>query len=464
MEFKRDDSLLRGWRPLLLIAVIAGLILLTGALYNDSFTSSIPVIVTSDRAGLVMESGAKVMMRGVQVGRVAAVRGGNDPVSLRLEIASDQIAFIPANVGTQIRATTIFGAKFVDLIYPDRPVPQRITAGAVLRSQNVTTEVNTVFQSLTDVLRLVDPAKLNAILAALSEGLRGQGSQLGEAITDANEVLLAVNARAAGLRRDWQSVQGFSETYEAAASAILNVLDASSVTAATVSGHAEQLEALLLNVTGFAASGADLLAETRQNLIEAVQNLAPTTGLLLKYNAVITCTLVGAKLFLDTGGYKNIGGNGRTFVGDAAVLLGNDPYHYPDNLPVVAAKGGPGGQPGCGSLPDVAKMFPVRQLITNTGWGTGLDVRPNPGMGSPCYADYLPVTRAAPQPPSIRRCLPGPAPGPVTSAGMPPYGAPLYGPGGVPLWPGVPPAGTAPPVPIPGTPVGPGKIQPAPAP
>ena len=86
---------------------------------------------------------------------------------------------------------------------------------------------------------------------------------------------------------------------------------------------------------------------------------------------------------------------------------------YPDNLPIVAAKGGPGGKPGCGSLPDVAKNFPVRQLITNTGWGTGVDVRPNPGIGHPCYANWLPVTRAVPEPPSIRQCLPGPAIGPV---------------------------------------------------
>ena len=125
---------------------------------------------------------------------------------------------------------------------------------------------------------------------------------------------------------------------------------------------------------------------------------------------------------------------------DVALLLGNDPYAFPDNLPIVAAKGGPGGAPGCGSLPDATKNFPVRQLITNTGWGTGLDIRPNPGIGHPCWANYFPTTRAVPEPPSIRQCLPGPAIGPVPYPGAPPYGAPLYGPGGAPLWPGVAPA------------------------
>jgi phospholipid/cholesterol/gamma-HCH transport system substrate-binding protein len=122
--------------------------------------------------------------------------------------------------------------------------------------------------------------------------------------------------------------------------------------------------------------------------------------------------------------------------------LGDDPYRYPDNLPIVAAKGGPGGKPGCGSLPRADLNYPVRQLVTNTGWGTGLDIRPNPGIGHPFWANYLPVTRAVPEPPSIRLEGP-PAIGPVPYPGAPPYGAPQYGPDGAPLYP--PPPGAAPP-------------------
>ena len=97
---------------------------------------------------------------------------------------------------------------------------------------------------------------------------------------------------------------------------------------------------------------------------------------------------------LDSGFPAITGGaNGKSVILDAALLLGDDPYHYPDNLPIVGAKGGPGGKPGCGSLPDVRKNWPVRYLVTNTGWGTGIDMRPNPGIGLPGYANYLPVTR-----------------------------------------------------------------------
>ncbi|MCV7175014.1 MCE family protein, partial [Mycolicibacterium sphagni] len=131
----------------------------------------------SDRAGLVMESGAKVKMRGVEVGRVAGISGGQQTVELKLELFPDQVALIPANVDAQIRAATAFGAKYVDLVYPDDPSPQALSAGAVVRSRNVSTEVNTVFQNIVGVLNQVDPPKLNSVLTALADGVRGQGER-----------------------------------------------------------------------------------------------------------------------------------------------------------------------------------------------------------------------------------------------------------------------------------------------
>src|SRR3954453_7367634 len=94
----RDEGLHPGWAALALLLVVAALIWLTYALFSGTFRRSIPVTLTSDRAGLVMETNAKVKLRGVQVGRVAEITGGGAgpaPVSLRLEIDRDQIDRIP---------------------------------------------------------------------------------------------------------------------------------------------------------------------------------------------------------------------------------------------------------------------------------------------------------------------------------------------------------------------------------
>ena len=121
------------WTVILLVAVAVFLFVTTTA-FAGTFRSYVPVTLTSDRAGLVLETNAKVMLRGVQVGRVSQIGENNDRASLRLEIDPDQIRYIPANVQAQISATTAFGAKFVELVYPENPSPKRLAAGAVLHS------------------------------------------------------------------------------------------------------------------------------------------------------------------------------------------------------------------------------------------------------------------------------------------------------------------------------------------
>lgn len=441
MESSRGEGRLKpGWWTLILLLFTVGIITLTMAMFNGSLKSYTPVTLTSDRSGLVMESGAKVKLRGIQIGQVANIQGGYGPAKLTLQIDDDQLKYVPANVQARIRASTAFGAKYVDLIYPDDPSKARLARGAVIMSENVSTEVNTVFQNLTGVLQQIDPAKLNAVLAALAEGLRGKGDTLGEAISDGNAVLEQLNPRSETIRRDWKSLKGFSDTYSVAAQNIVAVLDAASTTSSSIVDESKQLDALLLNLIGLSNSGISVLGPAKGNLVHVVNQLEPTTRLLMKYDPELTCLFLGAKKTIDSGFVDVTGGdNGKSVILDVGLLGGNDPYRYPDNLPINGAKGGPGGKPGCGSGPDVSQNWPVRNLITDTGFGTGLDNRPNPGIGFPGFVNYLPTTRGTPEPPTLRY-QGGPAIGPIPYPGAPPYGAQQYAPDGTPLYPGLPPA------------------------
>ncbi|WP_459953151.1 MCE family protein, partial [Mycobacterium avium] len=413
MKSKRREA---GLHPaiwtVILLACIGAIVVLTVGAFRRDFRPYARVTLTSDRAGLVMEPGAKVKLRGVQVGRVALIQPG-DPVKLQLELYPEQLKFIPANVTAEITAPTAFGAKGVELLTPAHPSEKRLAAGAVVKSSNVTVEVNTVFQNLVAVLNQVDVPKLNAVLTALADGFRGKGEEIGEATTDLNQVLTAINPRSETIRADYRALKEFSDTYSAAAHNIVTVLDAASTTSGTITDNAKQLDSLLLSVSGLSRAGTNLIGPNKDNLVHGINLLESTTRLLMKYNPELTCTLVGGKNALDFGARNSSGGtNGYSEILDVALLLGKDAYRYPDNLPINDIKGGPGGEPGCGSLPDVAKNWPQRYLVTDSGWGTGVDVRPNPGIGFPGYVDYFPVTRGTPQPPSIRHTA-GPAPGPI---------------------------------------------------
>ncbi len=430
----------------MLILVIAAISTLTAMMFSGTLRKTIPLTVISDRAGLVMENGAKVKLRGVQIGEVAAVDAYADPAGtnlskLRLKITPNDFRYLPSNIEAEIKSSTAFGAKYVDLIVPSAgPSPQRLAPGAVLHSRNVTVEVNTVFENLQAIVHAIDPAKLNGVLSAVAEGVRGKGDRLGEAITDGNRALLTVNPRMPTIRRDWQLFGQTAQAYSDAAQDILSILDSFSTTSVTITKNSKALDELLLSAIGFAQSGINTIGGNQQNLVSAINLVAPTFALLNTYSPSYTCLFQGAQWFLDHGGKAALGGNGKSVIMDAALLFGDDPYRYPDNLPIVAAKGGPGGKPSCGSLPDVSKNFPVKYLVTDTGFGTGLDIRPNPGIGFPGFNNYFPVTKGTPEPPRIR--YPGPpAPGPWPAyPGQPPYGAPDYAGAGTPPAPPPPPA------------------------
>ena len=187
---------------------------------------------------------------------------------------------------------------------------------------------------------------------------------------------------------------------------------------------------MLLGTIGLSNSGISLLAPSQANLIKAINVLEPTTNLLYKYNPAYTCLLVGAKYLLDHGGYEAPGGNGRSLVLDAGSGSSvTTRTTIRRTCPSSAPRAVPAASRAAGRCPTVKDNWPVRQLITNTGFGTGVDWRPNPGIGFPGYVNYLPVTRAVPEPPSIRNLFGGPAPGPIPYPGAPAYGAPTVRPG-----------------------------------
>src|SRR3954452_5526223 len=98
MDERKDYRLHEAWWTAILIVAIVAIVLASLAAFSGTFRSFVPVTLTSDRAGLVMEPGGKVKLRGVQVGRVGTINGGTGAVNLKLEIDPDQVQYIPANV------------------------------------------------------------------------------------------------------------------------------------------------------------------------------------------------------------------------------------------------------------------------------------------------------------------------------------------------------------------------------
>ena len=339
---------------LLMVVVVAV------GLFQGSFTKSVPVTVVADRAGLVMYPDAKVKLHGAQVGQVDSIEALPDGgAALRLAIDPGAIDSIPANVGAEITSSTVFGAKFVELVPPADPSAEPIRAETVIRGgDKVTVELNPVFQQLVSVLSKVEPAKLNQTLGALAKSLNGRGEKFGQTLVDLDGALAKLNPALANLNDELVLAPMVFDAFADAGPDLVAIVDNTTRIGDTLVDQRDSLDALLVSAIGLADIGTEVVSANRGPLTDVVHLLAPTTDLTNQYNAALTCGL-GAMLPLANGPGLPVPG---------AVLLqgfflGRERYRYPDNLPKVAAKGGP----QCTDLPNVGYEVRPPFVVTDIG-------------------------------------------------------------------------------------------------
>ena len=338
--------------------------------YRGALTPKVNVDMLAERSGLLMETGSRVTLNGVAVGRVIGVdptvHDGKQMALLRTEINKKYQTLIPKNVKASVDASTIFGNKFIALSSPENPDKQRVTSKDTVMISNVTTEWNTLFETIVSLSEKVDPVKLNLTLSATAEALTGMGSKLGNALIQANDALDALNPQLPALRYDMQQLAAFADILNGgAANNLLDSLDNVSITARTINDVRRELDVALLSAAGFGNTGAEIFEKGAPYLVRSMSDLLPTSRLLNKYSPELFCTLRnladGAKE-----ASKGLGGNGYSLNTMTSFLGAPNPYVYPDNLPRVNAQGGPGGAPGCWQK--ITKDFwPAPALVVDDG-------------------------------------------------------------------------------------------------
>ncbi len=397
----------------LIFALVLWLVFLQ---YKGDFTDKTKLTMLSDRAGLVMDPGSKVTYNGVHIGRVDSIdeiqRDGKPAAKFALDIYPKYLHLIPANVDAKIVATTVFGEKYVSLTAPKHPVPQRITPSNVIDVRSVTTEINTLFQTITQIAEKVDPVKVNLTLSAAAQALSGLGDKFGQSIINGSSALDDVNPRMPIIRHDIQQLARLGDTYANASPDLFNFLNNASTTAHTVHAQEKDLDRALLAAAGFGATGAEIFNKGGPYFARGAKDLVPTAQLLDTYSPEVFCAIrnlhdsepkVAAftspySLRSETEIFSGLGlalsppGLGLTLLSQGllglAGLVGGapNPYIYPENLPRINAHGGPGGAPGCWQT-ITRDLWPAPTLIMDTG--NSLAPYNHVDTGSPYAVEYV---------------------------------------------------------------------------
>lgn len=374
---------------LALVAIVA--LVLVYLQFRGDFLPRTELTMISARSGLSMDPGAKVTYNGVEIGRVGEVEetnvDGEPRAKIVLEVDPKYLDLIPRNVEADISATTVFGNKYVSFRSPSDPSQQRISASDVIDVTSVTTEFNTLFETVVDIAAQVDPIKLNQTLTATAQALDGLGDRFGESIENGNQILAEINPQLPQLRRDNQLLADLGEVYADAAPDLFDGLQNAVTTARTLNEQQGNVDQALMAAVGFGNTGGEIFERSGPYLVRGAEDLIPTSELLDEYSPSLFCTIrnyhdVEPKIA------DALGGNGYSLRTHSEILgLGaGNAYVYPDNLPRVNAKGGPGGRPGCWQ-PITRDLWPAPYLVLDTG--ASIAPYNHLELGQPLLTEYV---------------------------------------------------------------------------
>ncbi|WP_431234487.1 MCE family protein [Mycolicibacterium psychrotolerans] len=355
--------------------------------FRGDFTPKTELTLISQRAGLVMDPGSKVTYNGVEIGRVTGVdsveKDGTTKAKLSLNVNPKYVALIPANAIAEVKASTVFGNKYVSFRSPPDPSKERISSGDVIDVSHVTTEFNTLFETLISISEKVDPVKLNMTLSAAAEALNGLGTKFGQSIVNGNAVLDDVNPQMPQIRSNIRQLSNLADVYIKASPEFWDSLDHAVTTASTLNAQQKDLDAALLASTGFGNTGADIFERGGPYFVRGQADLIPTAQLFDTYSPEILCTV---RNYATSTAKDSAGGNGYSIDFHIGLTGAANPYVYPDNLPRLNAQGGPGGAPGCWQ-PITHDFWPAPFLVAD--YGASLAPYNHFELGQPILTEYV---------------------------------------------------------------------------
>lgn len=227
-----------------------------------------------------------VKERGVLVGSIGAIdlvhRETGNVCRVELDLQPDAISMIPENVGAQIRAKTLFGEKWVELLYPDQPADEHIAAGQVLDVDETIDplEVETILNTGLPILNAIDPEKLAGALNALVEGFSGHENAAVRGIVEGNVALAPLNRHSALLKEGIHQLNESGGILKKVSPDLLTALDnLTRVNQFTTSNRALIAEALQKNPE-LLRQLSDLFVAQFGNLTKIVDKGATVVGIL----------------------------------------------------------------------------------------------------------------------------------------------------------------------------------------
>ncbi|MFF3916078.1 MCE family protein [Streptomyces sp. NPDC001852] len=290
---------MRTWRLRLygiaFLAVLALLLSLAVAVYQQAFTSVVPITLQAGTLGNQLDPRADVKLRGLLVGEVREVHADGTRATLDIALKPEYVPYIPSDVHARLLPKTLFGEKYVDLVVPARSSARPIHAGDVITQDRtkVGIEVQQLMNDLLPLLRTVRPGELNATLSAFATALEGRGERIGGNLARVEGYLRRLNPHLPSLEEDIARFADVAEVYGDAAPDLMRILRNTVTTSRTIVAEQDRLAAGLRSTAAVAGTANDFLSENGDRLIALGRVSRPTLELFARYSPEYPCLLQG---------------------------------------------------------------------------------------------------------------------------------------------------------------------------
>ncbi|MFI9612363.1 MCE family protein [Streptomyces sp. NPDC052023] len=347
------------------IAVLALLLSLSVAVYQQAFTPVVRITLEADRLGNQLDRRADVKLRGLLVGEVRGVRADGKKATLDIALKPEHVAHIPADVHARLLPKTLFGEKYVDLVVPAGSSARPIRAGDVITQDRtrVGIELQQLMNDLLPLLRTVKPGELNATLSAFATALEGRGDRIGDNLTRVEAYLRRLNPHLPSLKEDIARFADVAEVYGDAAPDLMRILHNTVTTSRTLVEKKEQLAAALTSTTTAARTADGFLAATGDRLITLGRVSRPTLELFARYSPEYPCLLDG--LVRQDAASQDAFRGGRMRI--TLEVVRQRPAYEPGEEPRYGERSGP----NCRGLPHPGVPAPHTKLNDGTSEVSG---------------------------------------------------------------------------------------------
>jgi virulence factor Mce-like protein len=353
------------------IAVLALLLSLAVAVYQQAFTPVVRITLQADSLGNQLDPRADVKLHGLLVGEVRTVHADGTKATLDIALKPQYVTYIPSDVHARLLPKTLFGEKYVDLVAPARTSARPIRAGDVITQDRtkVGIELQQLMNDLLPLLQTVKPGELNATLSAFATALEGRGDRIGDNLTRVEGYLRRLNPHLPSLKEDISRFADVAEVYGDAAPDLMRILRNTVTTSRTLVEKKDQLAAALRTTATVAGTAQDFLDENGDRLITLGRVSRPTLQLFARYSPEYPCLLDGLVRQEKVSEEAFRGGEMRITL---EVVRPQSAYQ-PGEEPRYGEKSGP----SCRDLPH--PQVPGPKLKLNDGTSSGGSDGPLPG-------------------------------------------------------------------------------------